>query len=257
MNKANDAERATLRFFLSITEAGRSLFRAFLNGARTPERFAKARSKVRAFANTEAAKIEADVSRMPEPQRTQLTKACRAGCAHCCYFRVGVEAHEMAAIGHHIHHHFSEEERAALRKRTAAYREQMPPLTVDKLLGRAPCPFLVDDQCSIYEIRPFVCQRHHSVNLQACEKSRFDPKNRPNIPFVMPHIHMVSHLMLGMRKEILDAGLDTSIVELGRAVEAVLDHPDAFDKYFAGEDIFAESRMEVPRPVEIARPEDV
>ena len=147
---------------------------------------------------------------------------------------------------------------SSLRERIRAYRETMIPFNEPNSgLGRAACPFLINDQCSIYEVRPMVCQRHHSTNLDACIISRFEPEKRPDIPFVMPQIYMMAHLGLGVRKEIFDAGLDTSTVEVGIAAEVVLDHPDAFEKYFSGEDLFAEARIEVPEPVELPRPEEI
>ena len=36
----------------------------------------------------------------------------------------------------------------------------------DKFNGQ-PCPFLVDNQCSVYEDRPVVCRTHHSLREDA------------------------------------------------------------------------------------------
>lgn len=72
---------------------------------------------------------------------------CKAGCSACCHMQV-----EMTDV---------EAERIA--RSTGAKAQSLPPgrhTTAVEKLGRkdTPCPFLKDDQCSIYDVRPVMCR---------------------------------------------------------------------------------------------------
>lgn len=238
--------------FMGFSEFGKTICRSFLSGERTLERLVKMLGKARSVAESEIIKIEAAAQQLAEPQRAQMTKACAVGCAHCCYQPVRAEIPEMLWVGHYIHTHFTEEERNALRKRLDDYREKTKPLSdPEHRFDRQACPFLVEEKCTIYEARPFVCQRHHSTNLEACKVFRFSPRQTAEIPFVPPQNFMMAHIGLGIRKEMHEAGLDISRVEVGLAAQVVLDNPDAAERYFAGEDLFAEVRTDTPEVVDV------
>lgn len=79
--------------------------------------------------------------------------ACKQGCSACCKQRVMMSQTEADAIGHAIG-------RPAVQLRL----DYVPPRIHD--FGRdTPCTFLVDDACSIYEHRPFVCRNYVSLDL--------------------------------------------------------------------------------------------
>lgn len=83
---------------------------------------------------------------------------CRAGCSHCCKTAVVIYDGEAAAIAAHL-------------KIKAAKVPMLTPDTLqaykDEVVTRytsQPCPFLVNDRCSIYKVRPYVCRQQHTVN---------------------------------------------------------------------------------------------
>jgi Fe-S-cluster containining protein len=65
---------------------------------------------------------------------------CKKGCSYCCEIRVDVSNIELSLI------------KSKARK---AYNNA----TKDLVIGE-PCPFLKNNSCSIYEVRPFLCRRH-------------------------------------------------------------------------------------------------
>lgn len=86
--------------------------------------------------------------------------ACRKACSACCKMNVSItslEAERLAAV--------------------SGRRMQVPhrPVTHDE--GRfagVPCPFLVDDVCSVYDSRPYACRTHFSFDLDSywCQPER-------------------------------------------------------------------------------------
>lgn len=86
--------------------------------------------------------------------------ACRQGCSHCCNIAVLITQDEARTI-------------AEYTGRTAM---SLPPMTLDIAEAMqqdkagvtqyrgVPCPFLADDQCSVYVVRPAPCRQHHSLD---------------------------------------------------------------------------------------------
>jgi Fe-S-cluster containining protein len=118
------------------------------------------------------------------------TISCRATCSHCCYHYVAVSLAQGILIVDYLY------KRKALLKqfvdnyetwhrdgesishdidriRIQALSSSIPmhqvlsdtrPLSNRYLETNTPCPFLVDEKCSIYEVRPMACSGHHSVS---------------------------------------------------------------------------------------------
>lgn len=86
---------------------------------------------------------------------------CKKGCNSCCHQEIAVSDVEIEYI----------------LKNTKAKLKKSPPLFTPT---NHPCPFLISNQCSIYEFRPFVCRKHLSLtnnpswcNLEVCNKYDF------------------------------------------------------------------------------------
>lgn len=70
---------------------------------------------------------------------------CKKGCSNCCHYSVTVSELEIQFIETH-----------AKKKRLKV------PLPHADFHGHA-CPFLKNNACSIYAVRPFVCRRFHAL----------------------------------------------------------------------------------------------
>ena len=79
--------------------------------------------------------------------------ACKQGCSSCCRMNVTISQVEANEIS----------QTTGRRCQTLA---QQTTHETNNFVGVA-CPFLVDDACSIYDARPFVCRQHHSFDSTA------------------------------------------------------------------------------------------
>jgi Fe-S-cluster containining protein len=87
--------------------------------------------------------------------------ACKPGCSQCCHMNTVIYEHEAIRL-------------AEVSGRKMA-RLPFRPLGVVHVEGMKfngkPCPFLVDNSCSVYEDRPLLCRTHHSLRESADECS--------------------------------------------------------------------------------------
>jgi Fe-S-cluster containining protein len=102
--------------------------------------------------------------------------ACKAGCSFCCNLTVEATPVEVFAILTYVQKTFTTEQVASLKTALMAHSEKVASRPMKKLLfENRPCPFLRDGLCSVYEVRPIGCRRHHSARVSDCEKSAADP----------------------------------------------------------------------------------
>jgi Fe-S-cluster containining protein len=79
---------------------------------------------------------------------------CKSGCSHCCRMPTMIYLHEAKRMA----------------QTSGRQYNFVPPSPLPMALARArafngnPCPFLQNDQCSIYEDRPLICRLHNSLN---------------------------------------------------------------------------------------------
>lgn len=74
---------------------------------------------------------------------------CKKGCAFCCHYKISISEIEVAYIEKHTKHR-------RLKKMTSW----------QDFHGHA-CPFLKENVCSIYAVRPFACRRHNALTKDA------------------------------------------------------------------------------------------
>jgi len=97
--------------------------------------------------------------------------ACKRGCSACCHMNVNITDVEAQII-----------EEATGRRHKVLTRPNRHP---DDRFSGVPCPFLVDNACSIYSARPFACRHHMSFNLDAywCAPERAHLAEMPLVSF--------------------------------------------------------------------------
>lgn len=76
--------------------------------------------------------------------------ACGKGCSSCCKMNVSVTSIEAERL-------------ASLTGRAMA-RVQHPVAHAQARFAGVPCPFLVNEECSVYEARPYACRAHFSFD---------------------------------------------------------------------------------------------
>lgn len=70
---------------------------------------------------------------------------CKRGCSGCCHYTVSISEIEIQFI-----------------ETNSKKRRAKTLLPKGDFHGTA-CPFLKNNECSVYEARPYVCRRHHSL----------------------------------------------------------------------------------------------
>jgi Fe-S-cluster containining protein len=106
------------------------------------------------------------------------TPDCSNGCWYCCYYKVDLRAEEAFRIINFVREHFSKENLVELRKEITEKAKIMKSLTQHEQLAiNMKCPFLENNSCSIYEVRPEKCRTFHAKDVEGCKQSYDEPTN--------------------------------------------------------------------------------
>ncbi|MEA3210203.1 MAG: hypothetical protein QOE70_3260 [Chthoniobacter sp.] len=173
-------------------------------------------------------------------ERRHVKLACCEGCGVCCSLRVDVFAHEVFLIAHHIRSHFAADELASLMARLAAHAEEVTPLTpFEHATRNVQCPLLIEGRCTVYAVRPHSCRRHHSQDFATCQYTYDHPTDLES-----PAAHdrdLFCALTEAMQQNIdvyFQAGFDTTIYELGTALNEALNDPSSWQRWRDHEQAF-------------------
>ena len=129
----------------------------------------------------------------------KLPSICQKGCAHCCYQAATIADYEEAPIKSFIKKRLSMKMKSTIRIKAMEWLERyddiydhIDPVAIQAQAGRSepdgyavyqavsmelskaglPCPFLVNNQCAIYPVRPLSCRIHGQVDdLEACQSN--------------------------------------------------------------------------------------
>jgi Fe-S-cluster containining protein len=170
--------------------------------------------------------------------------ACQEGCDWCCYLRVGTAAPEVFRIVSYLRQTLSPEELRATRERIVNLDEERRRLRASKRAeARLPCALLVDRRCSAYPVRPLMCRGFNSSDSRQCERFLKLGK-KVTVPAYHPQLRLTTFVLDGMRAGVAEAGLKGDLLELTAALRIAFEVPDAFERWRAGEPVFAPARLD-------------
>lgn len=150
---------------------------------------------------------------------------CSQGCACCCSIRVEATEPEIFRIARAI--------RLLPAERIAAIVERLHNFAAaSDGACRTDCAFLENRHCSIYEIRPAVCRRAHSLSAESCQ--RFSSE----IPQSLDKLLRADALIKGTSEAYREFGLHASGHELCNAVLLALTDETIEAKWHNGEPVF-------------------
>jgi len=166
--------------------------------------------------------------------------ACKAGCFYCCYYKVEVKAHEVFLIHEHMKKNLAPALNTQILKSAAENAELIRTLTAQEhLASNIKCPFLIENQCSIYEARPFRCRSFHAVKVDTCETSFANPSD---FSIATELIEDVSHysdaLSQGFEAAVMDSGYDHRTYDLNTALLEVFADTGVEKRYKRGKKVF-------------------
>lgn len=155
--------------------------------------------------------------------------ACQIGCNFCCHLRVQVLPHEAIALFRYLQSRMPVVTADRVRSKLQQYtsRAAVPD-------ARRACAFLVDGECSAYEVRPSACAAYHSLSRQRCEQS-FQQPSLPAGTVALESLQVVATALEDAVNIALQAGGLSHIPgELHAAVAALLADPALIARWRAG-----------------------
>lgn len=90
-----------------------------------------------------------DIAIKREKRKTQRRPACSEGCGACCKTHSDIPVYPLELAGIYWY---------AIGKMKGRLRNILSKQLAEHS-GKPPCPFLVDDACSIYPVRPIACRQ--------------------------------------------------------------------------------------------------
>ena len=176
-----------------------------------------------------AASLQRSVDKVVQQASGDPKPECKPGCAWCCSLFVEAMEPEIFLIAREIRKREAGQVQAmveALRIRGAATRDDA------KNLHRRDCAFLNNRLCSIYEVRPAVCRKAHSLSVESCRSFA------PEIPQKLEILLDTEALMKGAADAYRQLKLQASAHELCNAVLLALTDDTAEARWVNGETVF-------------------
>ena len=180
--------------------------------------------------------------------------ACKKGCSWCCYKQVGVSPLEVFLIAEHLKNKRIKISLEDIKSRLIALDQITNGLPSEARLSvQLPCAFLVEDSCSIYEVRPLACRGGNSIDADLCRRHVEDMENvqkeeelegRPYWIHAVP-FHVMRVLREGLTTGMKKWDLGQEKLELTAATRIALQEKDALKNWIAGKDIFANGRIKL------------
>ena len=207
------AYRERIEVFLAGREAGGTITADALRKGVSPASLAEAAAGLARFADEAQAIVR-------EEYRPPL--ACGDRCWYCCCKpNVLVSIPELVRILRHVEAVFSPEALAALRQRSRGYEAQVAGRRLDDPIDESvPCPLLVDGRCSVYDIRPLVCRGYNSTDVEACRRGH--RTGGALVPIFAMLRDVTDGATVGAGQQLAATGLDSSVLDLGLALNAAL-----------------------------------
>ncbi|HEY9100366.1 MAG TPA: YkgJ family cysteine cluster protein [Thiobacillus sp.] len=157
---------------------------------------------------------------------------CKAGCSDCCHAKVEATAPEVFRIANVLMSRPMEEVDMWIAHLTEHVRHSTDQT---KWALRRPCPFLSQDLCVMYEVRPGACRKAHSLDVHACKAGA------ETIPQSLDVVLAAEALMKGTANAYQTLGYDASRHELAHAVLCVLTDAGIRARWLKGEPVLGDA----------------
>jgi Fe-S-cluster containining protein len=163
--------------------------------------------------------------------------ACATGCAFCCHLKVEITAFEAVALWAEL----VADGKAAQRQTAVTNAPRLGRMTTEaRRAARDPCALLVDNKCSVYETRPYVCRGMFSTSAQDCERVLMAPAGAalPSIRSPAVPRALSSVFAAGANAALADQGLQCDLIELTSAFATLTNRQSAVADWLAGKRVF-------------------
>ncbi len=166
---------------------------------------------------------------------------CQAGCPYCCFNHVvELTPPEALLIGHHVEKHFSAGEKQELLKRVArnlALKAGKEKREVVAIRRELPCPFLQEERCSVYPVRPLLCRAMHSLEVEQCRLELMSPKIS-HFEFYSHRYEIVLSVSAGLAAGSQAMGCQWGPLDLAGAIQDYFTQVKPVDEWLQGRLVF-------------------
>ena len=172
--------------------------------------------------------------------REGLDIDCRQGCDWCCHQAVLVSIQEVLLIGRYLSENLRENllneiHRKAMEKEAITGDKSVP----EFLQIIHPCPFLDQQSCLIYPVRPMACRSYLSSSLSSCRAQYAQPGN-PEVMAALYDFPLRAGRAIneGIRAVLMQKKIRTSEWIMEVFIARILADPAIFDDWISGQDPF-------------------
>jgi len=162
---------------------------------------------------------------------------CKIGCGYCCHIRVTTSIPEAILVYNTIRNN-----QELISKINKNYKNLN---TIDRdmwIREQLECPFLYDDKCSIYTIRPGACRACISYDVDNCRDGYESKDPEYQTATRTPHgiISLIPSIAMIEACDIL--GLHSYEVELVSSLRILSATENSCEEWINGRDLFANAR---------------
>lgn len=154
---------------------------------------------------------------------------CKPGCSYCCTLRIEVVAPEVFLLARHLKN-LPAPSLATLIEKLKTHAQSAKGVRMEEFFLQ--CPLLEDGKCSVYAIRPTMCRKYFSMDVEACKKP--DASAPEDDEMVMK----ASAMIYGTSQAYERAKLSRNSHELGQALLLALTDSTSEDRWYRGEVVF-------------------
>lgn len=161
--------------------------------------------------------------------------ACVKGCSWCCFQPVYLTTQEALLIYEYVMQAFDSLQIKTIQSKSKSKFKKTRNLTEEKKQSIIhACPFLVDNSCSVYPVRPMACRIYLSMDVDSCKKKYDNAGDKTIFPALFDFPLKVGRYMnegfaaflKGKGKEIRELTIEEFMVEL-------FDNPDYYKKWLS------------------------
>ena len=110
--------------------------------------------------------------------REGLAIDCQKGCAWCCHQAILASTQEILLITRYLTSHLTAGQQQVVQRKAREREAVTGAMNLREFLQTLhPCPFLIDDSCLIYPVRPMACRCYLSADMESCLAQYHQPEN--------------------------------------------------------------------------------
>ena len=162
------------------------------------------------------------------------TLACRKGCSYCCRLPLMATVPELLGALEYARRRCTEADLRRMQERATQFRVRV---RTGGLQAGGACPFLLDEECTVYAARPLACRGWTSRDVDMCREAIECGPHTVRVPVNGIIRRVYANAGEALARGLARLGLDP-IVQLGPAVSVTLSGTDegtAVERWLAGE----------------------